>query len=143
MAGVEAVIHTATLHKPHIATHSRQDFVDTNITGTLNLLEEAVAQEVKAFVFTSTTSVFGRALQPAPDAPAAWITEDVTPVPRNIYGVTKAAAEDLCQAVFLRVLFGLMLFGSLVLIPPFLQNQGGYTLLDSGMLMAPRVRHLS
>jgi len=97
MVGVDAVIHAATLHKPHVATHSRQDFVDTNITGTLNLLEEAVAAGVKAFVFTSTTSVFGRALQPPPDAPAAWITEDVVPVPRNIYGVTKAAAEGLCQ----------------------------------------------
>src|SRR6478672_4671850 len=43
MAGVDAVIHTATLHKPHVATHARQDFVDTNITGTLNLLEEAIA----------------------------------------------------------------------------------------------------
>ena len=32
-----------------------------------------------------------------PGAPAAWVTEDVTPVPKNIYGVTKAAAEDLCQ----------------------------------------------
>jgi nucleoside-diphosphate-sugar epimerase len=34
---------------------------------------------------------------PPPGAPAAWITEDVRPVPKNIYGVTKAAAEDLCQ----------------------------------------------
>ena len=34
---------------------------------------------------------------PLPEAPAAWITEEVTPVPKNIYGVTKAAAEDLCQ----------------------------------------------
>jgi nucleoside-diphosphate-sugar epimerase len=42
MDGLQAVFHAATLHKPHIATHSRQDFVDTNITGTLNLLEEAV-----------------------------------------------------------------------------------------------------
>src|SRR4029078_5162392 len=39
--GDDAVVHTATLHKPHVATHSRQDFVDTNVTGTLNLLEEA------------------------------------------------------------------------------------------------------
>ena len=38
----------------------------------------------------------------------------------------------------LRILFGLMLFGSLVLVPPFLQNQGGYSLLDSGLIMAPR-----
>ncbi len=61
MRDVHAVLHTATLHKPHVATHTRQDFVDTNITGTLNLLEEATAAGVGAFVFTSTTSVFGRA----------------------------------------------------------------------------------
>jgi UDP-glucose 4-epimerase len=97
MAGVRAVFHAATLHKPHVATHSRQDFVDVNITGTLNLLEEAAAAGVEAFVFTSTTSVFGDALVPPAGAPAAWVTEDVVPVPKNIYGVTKAAAEDLCR----------------------------------------------
>jgi UDP-glucose 4-epimerase len=97
MTGVEVVLHAATLHKPHVATHSRQDFVDTNITGTLNLLEEAVAAGVRSFVFTSTTSVFGDALVPPAGAPAAWVTEDVVPVPKNIYGVTKATAEDLCQ----------------------------------------------
>jgi nucleoside-diphosphate-sugar epimerase len=97
MEGVQTVFHCATLHKPHIATHSRQDFVDTNITGTLNLLEEAVRAGVQSFIYTSTTSVFGEALTPPPGAPAAWITEEVTPVPKNIYGVTKAAAEDLCQ----------------------------------------------
>ncbi len=97
MKGVTAVLHAATLHKPHVATHSRQDFVDVNVTGTLNLLEEATAAGVTAFVYTSTTSVFGDALVPPPGEPAAWVTEDVIPVPKNIYGVTKAAAEDLCQ----------------------------------------------
>src|SRR5436190_4342926 len=97
MQGVDAVLHTATLHKPHVATRSRQDFVDTNITGTLNLLEEAVAARVGSFVFTSTTSVFGGALTPPPAKPAVWITEEVRPIPRNIYGITKAAAEDLCE----------------------------------------------
>ena len=97
MEGVDAVIHTATLHKPHVVTHGRQSFVDTNITGTLNLLEEAVLAGVGSFVFTSTTSAFGSALTPPPRSPAAWVTEDVTPVPRNIYGVTKAAAEDICE----------------------------------------------
>ena len=99
MRGVDAIVHTATLHKPHVVSHRRQDFIDTNITGTLNLLEEAVAAGIGVFIFTSTTSVFGRALTPAPGDPAAWITEDVTPVPRNIYGVTKAAAENLCELV--------------------------------------------
>jgi UDP-glucose 4-epimerase len=97
MHGIEAVLHTATLHKPHVGTHTRQAFIDTNVTGTLNLLEEAAAAGVGAFVYTSTTSVFGDALRPPPGAPTAWVTEEVTPIPRNIYGVTKAAAEDLCQ----------------------------------------------
>ena len=97
MSGVGAVLHTATLHKPHVVTHSQQAFVDTNITGTLNLLEEAAAAGVGSFVFTSTTSAFGRALTPAPGAPAAWITEEVAPLPKNIYGVTKIAAEGLCE----------------------------------------------
>jgi nucleoside-diphosphate-sugar epimerase len=99
MDGVDAVVHTATLHKPHVASHGRQEFVDTNVTGTLTLLEEAIAAGVERFVFTSSTSVFGRALVPAPGEPAAWITEEVTDLPRNIYGVTKKAAEDLCELV--------------------------------------------
>jgi nucleoside-diphosphate-sugar epimerase len=97
--GVDAVVHTATLHKPHVGTHSRRDFVDTNVTGTLNLLEEAVAAGVSRFVLTSTTSAFGRALTPPSGAPAAWITEDVPLVVRNVYGATKTAAEDLCELV--------------------------------------------
>ena len=97
MIGVQAVFHAATLHKPHVATHTPQAFVDTNITGTLNLLEEAVTTGAEAFVFTSTTSVLGDALVPPAGAPAAWVTEEVRPVPKNIYGVSKAAAEDLCQ----------------------------------------------
>lgn len=97
LRGVEVVYHTATLHKPHVETHSRQQFIDTNLTGTLALLEESVAAGVRAFVFTSTTSAFGDALTPAEGEPAVWITEEVTPVPKNIYGVTKVAAESLCE----------------------------------------------
>ena len=97
LTGVRAVLHAATLHKPHVATHTRQEFVDVNVTGTLNLLEEAQAAGVRAFVFTSTTSVFGDALSPPEGAPAAWITDEVSPVPKNIYGVTKLAAENLCS----------------------------------------------
>jgi UDP-glucose 4-epimerase len=97
MHGVSAVLHAATLHKPHVATHSRQDFVDVNVSGTLQLLESATAHQVRCFIYTSTTSSFGDALTPPAGAPAAWITEDVTPIPKNIYGATKVAAEDLCQ----------------------------------------------
>ncbi len=97
VAGADAVLHTATLHKPHVGSHGKQAFIDTNVTGTLTLLEEAAAAGVRGFVFTSSTSAFGRALTPGPGEPAAWITEDVAARPRNIYGVTKTAAEDLCE----------------------------------------------
>jgi UDP-glucose 4-epimerase len=97
VAGADAVLHAATLHKPHVESHGKAAFVNTNVTGTLTLLEEAVTAGVSSFVFTSSTSAFGRALTPAPGEPAAWITEDVVPRPRNIYGVTKSAAEDLCE----------------------------------------------
>ena len=99
LEGVDAVVHTATLHKPHVGSHSRQEFIDANITATLNLLEESVAAGVGRFIFTSTTSAFGRALTPGTGGPAAWITEDVVPRPKNIYGATKTAAEDLCELV--------------------------------------------
>ncbi len=95
--GVRGVLHAATLHKPHVATHPMQAFVDTNVTGTLALLEAAVSTGVRAFVLTSTTSAFGAALNPAPGEPAAWIDESVAPVPRNIYGTSKTAAEGLAE----------------------------------------------
>jgi UDP-glucose 4-epimerase len=99
VAGADAVLHAATLHKPHVGSHDKQAFVEANVTGTLALLEEAAAAGVGSFVFTSTTSTFGRALIPAAGESAAWITEDVVPRPRNIYGATKTAAEDLCELV--------------------------------------------
>ena len=97
LRGVVSVMHTATLHKPHVATRTREHFALTNVMGTLLLLEEAVRAGAKSFVMTSTTSAFGDALKPPPGSPAAWIDETVVPVPKNIYGVTKTAAEDLCQ----------------------------------------------
>ena len=97
MQGVDAIIHAATLHKPHVGTHSRQSFVDTNISGTLNLLEVAANHKINSFVYTSTTSTFGDALRPAPREPAVWVTEALPPKPKNIYGVTKLAAENLCR----------------------------------------------
>jgi len=97
--GIEAVIHAGALHKPDIARHSPQAFVDVNMSGTLNLLRAAVAARNDRFVFTSTTSLMiSDTVRRADSASAAWLDEDVGPLaPRNIYGVTKLAAEGLCR----------------------------------------------
>ena len=96
LKSADVVLHAATLHKPHVATHSKQQFIDVNVTGTQILLDAAVKHRVGTFIFTSTTSTFGQAMSPSRDE-AVWVTEDLVPVPKNIYGVTKIAAEDLCQ----------------------------------------------
>ncbi|HEY0624024.1 NAD(P)-dependent oxidoreductase [Sphingomonas sp.] len=97
--GVEAVIHGGALHKPDIARYSKQAFVDVNVTGTLNLLEAAVRAGHDRFVFTSTTSLMiSQAIRDEAGDAAVWLDEDSGPIePRNIYGVTKYAAEQLCR----------------------------------------------
>ena len=90
------MLHVATLHKPHVTTHARQLFIDTNVTGTLNLLEAAVANKVRAFIFTSTTSTFGDALTPPAGSPARGSPKTWCPSQEHLRW-TKTAAEDLCQ----------------------------------------------
>ncbi len=91
MSGVTAVIQRprCTSHTSQL-THARTSSIPI-LPAHLNLLEEAVAARVGAFVFTSTTSAFGAALTPGLGEPAAWVTEEVVPIPKNIYGVTKLA----------------------------------------------------
>lgn len=94
-----AVIHAGALHKPDIARFPQQAFVDTNVTGTLNLLEEASRRPGTRFVFTSTTSLMiSQRIRDERSAEAVWLDENTGPLePRNIYGVTKLAAEGLCR----------------------------------------------
>ena len=98
-AKIDAVIHSGALHKPDIARYPAQAFVDVNVTGTLNLLEASIAAGAGRFVFTSTTSLMiSDAIRRAKGDAAAWIDETLSPLePRNIYGVTKLAAEHLCR----------------------------------------------
>jgi UDP-glucose 4-epimerase len=100
---IEAVIHGGALHKPDIARYPVQSFVDVNVTGTLNLLEAAVAAGHDRFVFTSTTSLMiSQAIRDEAGDAAVWLGEASGPVePRNIYGVTKFAAEQLCRLAHL------------------------------------------
>jgi nucleoside-diphosphate-sugar epimerase len=97
--GVEAVIHAGALHKPDIARFPAQAFIDVNVTGTLNLLQAAVRAGHDRFVFTSTTSLMiSQAIRQEAGSAAIWLDETFAPLaPRNIYGVTKLAAEGLCR----------------------------------------------
>ncbi len=97
--GIDAVIHSAALHKPDIARNPVSAFVDVNVTGTLNLLEAAREAGHDRFVMTSTTSLMiSQAIRDEAGDAAVWLDETSGPLaPRNIYGVTKLAAEGLCR----------------------------------------------
>ncbi len=98
-SGYEAIIHTAALHGRHMdLNYSRQSFIDTNITGTLNLLNACVKNGIKRFLFTSTTSIYGNALVDAEKA--VWVTEELIVQPRDIYDITKQTCEELCRDFF-------------------------------------------
>lgn len=98
-SGYEAIIHTAALHGRHMdLNYSRQSFIDTNITGTLNLLNACVKNRIKRFLFISTTSIYGNAL--VDGEKAVWVTEELTVQPRDIYDITKQACEELCRDFF-------------------------------------------
>lgn len=102
--GVSAVIHTGALHKPQVELRSAQDFVDVNVTGTLNLLEAATRRGVQSFVMTSTTSVMvTQRIHEGGLGRAVFLDESSGPLePRNIYGVSKLAAEGLARTFSLR-----------------------------------------
>src|SRR5260221_8245546 len=96
---IEAVIHASAPHNPDIDRFPPQAFVNVNVTGTLNFLQAAVAAGHDRFVFTSTTSLkISQAIRQELGESAAWLDESAGPLePRNVYGVTKLAAEGLCR----------------------------------------------
>ncbi|HST36627.1 MAG TPA: NAD(P)-dependent oxidoreductase [Allosphingosinicella sp.] len=96
--GIEAVIHAGALHKPDIVRYPESAFHAVNVAGTRNLLEAAVAAGNDRFLFTSTTSLMiSESIRSGALPEAVWLDEDSPPAPRNIYGVTKLAAEALCR----------------------------------------------
>ena len=96
LAGVEAVIHTASLHVPDLASRSRAEFEDVNVAATRRLLAACGEAGVTKFVYTSTTSLYGDAMLPE-EGEAVWVTEEIEPRPRDIYDETKLRAEEACR----------------------------------------------
>lgn len=95
VADVDAVVHTASLHAPHVGRAPDEAFVRTNVLGTRALLEDCLVHGVSRFVYTSTTSLYGHALVPLDRA--VFVDEELTPRPRDIYDTTKIAAEAACR----------------------------------------------
>jgi nucleoside-diphosphate-sugar epimerase len=94
-----AVVHLAALHAPHVGCQPDADFRSVNVEATAALLTAAATAGATRFVFASTTSVYGAAMRPGPDATAAaWVDETLAPEPEDVYDTTKLAAEALVAA---------------------------------------------
>ncbi|HKA42738.1 MAG TPA: NAD-dependent 4,6-dehydratase LegB [Burkholderiales bacterium] len=88
MRGCEVVMHLAALIGIPYSYHAPDNYVDTNIKGTLNVLQAARALGVARVIHTSTSEVYGTA-QSVP------ITEEHRVHPQSPYAATKAAADQL------------------------------------------------
>lgn len=90
---VDAIVHTAALHAPHVGQRTDEDFRRVNVEATSRLLDFALGACASHFVLTSTTSLYGHALEGADRA--VWVDEQLQPQPRDIYDETKLEAERL------------------------------------------------
>jgi UDP-glucose 4-epimerase len=91
------VYHLAAYAAEGLSHFIRRFNYDTNLIGSVNLINAAVMHDVKCFVFTSSIAVYGANQVP--------MTEDLMPSPEDPYGVSKLAVElDLRAA---RHMFGL------------------------------------
>lgn len=88
MKGADVVLHLAALIGIPYSYVAAKSYVDTNITGTLNVLEAARELEVSRVVQTSTSEVYGTA-QFVP------ITEEHPIHAQSPYAATKASADQL------------------------------------------------
>lgn len=97
--GFDAIIHTAAVHGKHYALgYPREAFIDTNINGTLNLLNASINNNIDRFLYCSTTSIYGYSL--IDNEKAVWVDELLAEKPRDIYDITKQATEQLCKDFF-------------------------------------------
>ena len=95
LEGVDAVIHGAALHAPHVGLWPDRAFERINVAATARLAALAQQAGVRRFVFASTTALYGHAA--TPEGRAGWVDEDLEPQPRTIYHRSKRAAEALLR----------------------------------------------
>ncbi|HEY0385011.1 MAG TPA: NAD-dependent epimerase/dehydratase family protein, partial [Pyrinomonadaceae bacterium] len=87
----DAIVHLAARAGVRPSLSAPQLYVETNINGTLNLLELARTHEVRQFVFGSSSSVYGI------NAKVPFSEDDQIRQPISPYAATKAAGELLCH----------------------------------------------
>ena len=93
MQGCETVFHLAALIAIPYSYHSPDTYIDTNIKGTLNILQAARDLEVKRIVHTSTSEVYGTA-QYVP------IDEKHPLVAQSPYSASKIGADQLAHSFY-------------------------------------------
>ena len=93
MKGCDAVIHLAALIAIPYSYHSPDTYVDTNIKGTLNILQAARDLDVKRIIHTSTSEVYGT-------AKFVPITEEHPLQAQSPYSATKIAADQLAYSFY-------------------------------------------
>ena len=93
MMGCDAVLHLAALIAIPYSYHSPDTYVDTNIKGTLNVLQAARELGVKRLIHTSTSEVYG-------SARVVPITEEHPLQGQSPYSATKIAADQLAYSFY-------------------------------------------
>jgi len=93
MRGCDAVLHLAALIAIPYSYHSPDTYVDTNVKGTLNVLQAARKLGVSMVVHTSTSEVYGTAR-------FVPITEDHPSQAQSPYSATKIAADQLAYSFY-------------------------------------------
>jgi NAD dependent epimerase/dehydratase len=93
MKGCDAVLHLAALIAIPFSYHSPDTYVDTNIKGTLNVLQAARELGVKRVIHTSTSEVYGTAR-------FVPITEEHPLQGQSPYSATKIAADQLAYSFY-------------------------------------------
>jgi len=93
MKECEVVFHLAALIAIPYSYHSPASYVDTNIKGTLNVLQAAKELGIKKIIHTSTSEIYGTA-QFVP------ITEDHPTNPQSPYAATKSGADFLALTFY-------------------------------------------
>lgn len=93
MKGCNAVLHLAALIAIPYSYHSPGTYIDTNVKGTLNVLQAARDLNVERVVHTSTSEVYGTA-QYVP------ITEEHPLLGQSPYSASKIAADQLAYSFY-------------------------------------------